>query len=74
MMENSTSGVAVAERTILDRLVQSGITEARALQHLRDGWVRVDGEPVTDPAHPAEPPSRVEFRIIVKSEQGDRVA
>jgi len=66
--------VAVVERTVVERLVQSGITEERALQHLRDGWVRVDGEPVTDPSHPAEPPAHLEFRMIAEPYRGDRRA
>jgi hypothetical protein len=72
MIEISSNGVAVVERTVLDRLVRSGITEERALQHLRDGWVRVDDEPVTDPSHPAAPPTRVDFRMIAEPYGDDR--
>ncbi len=74
MIEISSNGVAVVDRTVVDRMVQSGITEERALQHLRDGWVRVDGEPVTDPSHPAEPPAQLEFRMIVEPYRPDQRA
>lgn len=62
--------VAVAERTLIEWLVKSGITEARALEHVRDGWVRVDGERVTDPTHPAGPPARVELRVLAPADAG----
>lgn len=53
--------------TVLDRLLRSGISEARALDHLKGGWVRVDGAKVEDPAHPATPPSQVELKVIMRS-------
>lgn len=53
----------MTDRTVLDRLLQAGITEARALDHLRERWVRVDGEIITDPQHVASPPSQVELRF-----------
>jgi hypothetical protein len=34
--------------TVLERLVAMSISEERALAHLRSGFVRVRGEPVTD--------------------------
>ncbi len=55
--------MTMTNRTVLDRLLQAGITEHRALAHLRDGWVRVDGEIITDPGHDATPPSQVELRF-----------
>lgn len=55
------------DRTVLDRLLQAGISEARALNHLEGGWVRVDGQKVQDPAHPAAPPSQVELKVIVRA-------
>jgi hypothetical protein len=63
-MSTSTEATAVAQRTVLDRLLQSGIAEDRARAHIDDGWVRVDSVVVTDPSQPAEPPVQVEIRII----------
>jgi len=56
--------------TVLDRLLQAGITQDRALQHLQDRWVRVDGQITTDPALAATPPSQVELRFSVRAEPG----
>lgn len=64
----ATSG-STKDRTVLDRLRESGITEARALHHLGDGWVRLDGQVVTDPAQPAELPAQVELRILRQFDQ-----
>jgi hypothetical protein len=61
----TTSETTLKDRTVLDRLVQAGITEDRALDHLRDRWVRVDGQIVTDPEHVASPPAQVELRFSV---------
>jgi 16S rRNA U516 pseudouridylate synthase RsuA-like enzyme len=61
---STSTDTAVATRTVLDRLTQSGIAEDRALHHLAEGWVRVDGAVVTDPAHTADPPAHVEIRIM----------
>ncbi|MBN9100970.1 MULTISPECIES: hypothetical protein [unclassified Pseudonocardia] len=55
---------ATATATVLDRLIQSGITEERARHHLASGWVRIDDTVVTDPSRPADPPAHVEIRII----------
>jgi hypothetical protein len=55
---------AVATRTVLDRLTQSGIAEDRALHHLAEGWVRLNGAVVTDPAQAADLPAHVEIRIM----------
>jgi hypothetical protein len=63
-MTTTATSTAVAQRTVLDRLLSSGITQDRALSHLADGWVRVDGAVVTDPDQPAEPPAQVEIRIL----------
>jgi hypothetical protein len=62
----TTSGTTLKDRTVLDRLVQAGITEVRALDHLRDRWVRVDGQIITDPKHAASPPAQVELRFSVQ--------
>lgn len=51
-MDSSGNGTAVAVRTVLDRLVRSGIARGRALEHIRGGWVLVDGSRVTDPDTP----------------------
>ncbi|WP_297657115.1 hypothetical protein [Pseudonocardia sp.] len=53
----------MADRTVLERLLEAGITQDRAMHHLSDRWVRVDGEIITDPAHLAEPPVQVELRF-----------
>ena len=60
----ATSGTTLAgpDRTVLDRLLQSGITQDRAMNHLRDGWVRVDGQIVTDSTQPAPTSAQVELR------------
>jgi hypothetical protein len=63
-MTTSGSTLVAPDRTVLERLLRCGITEARAREHLRGGWVRVDGRRVEDPAHPAAPPSRVELAAI----------
>ncbi len=63
----ATTGDTTLERTVLDRLLQSGITESRALDHLKGGWVRVDGQKVEDPAYPATPPSQVALKVIMRS-------
>jgi hypothetical protein len=60
----ATSGTAVAEKTVLERLVEAGITEKRALGHIGNGWVRVDDQVVTDSAAPAGWPARVGIRTI----------
>jgi hypothetical protein len=61
----TTSGTTLTDRTVLDRLLQAGITEDRARDHLRDRWVRVDGEIITDPRHLASPRAQVELRFSV---------
>ncbi|MBC8092108.1 MAG: hypothetical protein H7Y15_09270 [Pseudonocardia sp.] len=66
-MTTSGNTLAAPDRTVLERLLQSGITESRALDHLRGGWVRVDGKKVQDPAYPATPPSQVELKVIMRS-------
>jgi hypothetical protein len=66
----TTSGsTAVADRTVLERLMQAGITQDRAMHHLSDRWVRVDGEIITDPTHGAEPPAQVELRFKPLSDE-----
>ncbi|GAA3232642.1 hypothetical protein GCM10017691_27480 [Pseudonocardia petroleophila] len=63
-MDTSRSSTALAERTVLDRLIQSGIAPDRAIEHIMGGWVLVDGEQVRDPQASAEPPAKVELRSI----------
>jgi len=38
-------------QTVLDRLLESGISQQRARAHLQRGWVWLDGTIVTDPEH-----------------------
>ncbi len=67
-MASSVGTLVGPDRTVLDRLLQSGISETRALDHLKGGWVRVDGKKVEDPAYPATPPSQVELKVIMRSD------
>ena len=53
----------VTQQTVLDRLLEAGITPARALAHLKRGWVEIDGKLVTDPDAPADPAAHVELRM-----------
>jgi 16S rRNA U516 pseudouridylate synthase RsuA-like enzyme len=52
--------------TVRDRLIQSGIAESRALEHIHGGWVLVDGRVVTDPDAQAELPAHVELKMIIR--------
>jgi hypothetical protein len=45
--------------SVLDRLTAAGISVERAQAHLAAGLVRVDGQVVDGPDHPAPPHSRV---------------
>lgn len=45
--------------TVLDRLLAAGLSEDRARNWIAGGGTRVDGQPVTDPAHPAAFPAKV---------------
>lgn len=58
-----TSEVETQQLTVLDRLVEAGITADRALAHLKRGWVELDGKTVTDPDLPADKPAHVELRM-----------
>jgi hypothetical protein len=49
-------------QTVLDRLLESGISQQRARAHLQRGWVWLDGTIVTDPEHLAERPAKVVMR------------
>ncbi|MBW0117471.1 hypothetical protein [Pseudonocardia abyssalis] len=60
--------MTTSRSTVLDRLVQAGITGARARDHPHDGWVLVDGHQVEDPASLVTPPSTVELRAIRRTE------
>lgn len=58
-----TDGVmTAAPQTVLDRQLESGISQRRARAHLQRGWVWIDGTTVTDPEHLAERPVHVELR------------
>ena len=65
----TTTGTTLKDRTVLERLLEAGITRERALDHLRDRWVRVDGQIITDPEHVAGPPAQVELRFGVLPDQ-----
>ena len=58
----SDTAATTMQRTVLQCLVQAGITPQRALAHLKRGWVRVDDVKVTDPEYLAESPAHVEMR------------
>lgn len=45
-----------------DRLARAGLSPDRITWWLEQGGVLVDGEVVTDPAAPAQPPARVVLR------------
>lgn len=62
MATMSDTATTTSHRTVLQRLVEAGITPQRALGHLKRGWVRVDDKRVTDPEFLAEPPAQVEMR------------
>ena len=49
-------------QTVLDRLLEAGISQQRARAHLKRGWVWLDGTVVTDAEHLAERPAKVEMR------------
>ena len=63
-MGTSGSTVNTKKRTVLDWLVEAGISEERAFGHIREGGVVVDGRVVTERAAPAEVPSQVRIRFI----------
>ena len=48
-MGASSSCHRVGDVTILERLVSIGLAEPRATEHLRSGFVRVDGETIHGP-------------------------
>jgi hypothetical protein len=67
-MGTTQSTAVITRQTVLDRLVEAGITEARALEHLRRGAVLVDGHPIADPDSDATPPARVDIRFVRRAE------
>ncbi|MFC5064874.1 hypothetical protein [Actinomycetospora atypica] len=48
--------------TVFERLTRAGLSAERVQWRLAQGGVRVDDEPVTDPATPAELPAHVVLR------------
>ena len=58
----SDTASSASQRTVLQRLLEAGITPERARAHLRRGWVRVDDKKVTDPECLAASPAQVEVR------------
>lgn len=56
---NGSDASRAARVTVLDRLVAAGISEDRARSWIHGEGVRVDGQSVIDPAHPASPPARI---------------
>ena len=49
----------VEPRTVRERMLAAGIGAERVDAHLAAGVVRVAGEPVTDPGHPAPWPTSI---------------
>lgn len=70
-METTASTSVAAKQTVLDRLLRAGITDSRAVSHIRAGAVLVDGRVITDPSSPAELPSRVELRFVRRTDTSD---
>lgn len=56
-MGNEEAGPQPA--TVFDRLTRAGLSTQRIEWWLAQGGVRLDGEAVTDPAAPADPPARL---------------
>jgi hypothetical protein len=57
MTDPSATDPPAGPATIRDRLLSSGLSKAKVDAYLGAGQVRVNGEPVTDPNHPAPPPT-----------------
>jgi hypothetical protein len=70
-MGTRSSALVAGQQTVLDRLVGAGITEERAIGHIRNRAVLVDGHVVTDPGSPGELPARVELRFVRRSDASD---
>jgi hypothetical protein len=58
----------INKQTVLDRLMDAGITEARALEHVRRGAVLVDGHVITDPTSDATRPARIDIRFVRRAD------
>jgi hypothetical protein len=67
-METTQSTAVLTRKTVTDRLVKAGITEARALDHVRRGAVLVDGHVITDPGSDASPPARIDIRFVRRAD------
>ena len=53
-----------APTTVRDRLTAAGLSDERIEQHMTGGWVRVDGELVTD----LDTPTPAGTRVVVWAE------
>ena len=67
-MGTTQSTAVITKQTVVDRLVEAGITEARALEHIRRGAVLVDSHVNTDPGSDATPPARVDIRFVRRTD------
>ena len=67
-MGTTQSTAVITRQTVVDRLVEAGITEARALEHVRRGAVVVDGHVITDPGSDATPPARIDIRFVRRAD------
>jgi predicted rRNA methylase YqxC with S4 and FtsJ domains len=57
-----TTEHAPSAPTVLDRLIESGITPERARRHLQEGRVYVDDVRVTDPSAPVDHAAHLRLR------------
>jgi hypothetical protein len=56
---DAAGGSAAAAVTVLDRFLAAGLSRETFDAHLAAGRIAVAGQPVTDPATPAPPPTAV---------------
>ena len=67
-MGTTQSTAVITRQTVVDRLVKAGITETRALEHVRRGAVLVDGHVITDLGSDATPPARIDIRFVRRAD------
>jgi predicted rRNA methylase YqxC with S4 and FtsJ domains len=61
-MTAPTTAHATSAPTVLDRLIEFGITQERARRHLQEGRVYVDDVRVTDPSAPVDRAAHLRLR------------